>query len=121
MRERKGFLNFLGVDSLLDHLTAFIEAKIEIYKIEFREEASGALSKLMVGLVLFCLGWFFIMFLSIAAGYYLGTLLENLFLGFLIISGFYLLLFVVIYLLRDTIGLREFFEKKLNRWLNIDK
>lgn len=114
MGEKKGFLNFLKLDSLLDHLTAFIEAKVEYYKIEFREEAAGILSKVIVSLILFCLCWFFIMFLSIALGFYLGIILENVFHGFLIIAGFYLLAFLLLLVLRDKIGLKEFFEEKLS-------
>lgn len=116
MGEKKGFLNFLKLDSLFDHLTAFIEAKVEIYKIEFREEASGVLSKLIVSLLLFCLCWFFVMFLSIAIGFYIGTLLDNTFQGFLIIAGFYFLLFILLLLLRNKIGLKELLENKMSHW-----
>lgn len=116
-RDKKGFFNFLGVDNLLDHLTGFIEAKVEIYKIEFREEAVGGLSKLLVGLLLFSFGWLFILFLSMAGGFYLGKVLGNDFLGFLIISGCYLLLFVVIFFFKDQLGLERFFRKKLAQWI----
>ena len=121
MGEKKGFMSFFKLDSLFDHLTAFIESKVDIYKMELRDEASKALSKLMVGVLLFSLGWFFIMFLSIATGYYFGTLLGSFFLGFLIISGIYLLFFLVVFLLKKQLGLKEFFDKQIEKWLNSDK
>ena len=121
MGERKGLFNFLKLDSLFDHLTAFIESKIEIYKIEVKEELAQTLSKIMVWLLMGSIFFFFFLFLNIAIGYYLGSILNSLFYGFLIISGSYLLIFFVLYLLRDTIGLRQFFEKLLTDWLKIDK
>ena len=114
-------MSFFKLDSLLDHLTAFIESKVDVYKIELREEASKALSKMMAGLLLFSLGWFFIMFLSIAAGYYFSALLGSFFYGFLIISGVYLLFFTLVFLLKKQLGLKEFFDKQIENWLNSDK
>ncbi|MBL6449683.1 phage holin family protein [Fulvivirga sp. 29W222] len=114
-------MSFFKLDSLFEHLAAFIESKIDIYKIELREEASKALSKLMVGLLLFSLGFFFIMFLSMAAGYYFSALLGSFFYGFLIISGIYLLLFTLIFLLKEKLGLKEFFDKQIDSWLNSNK
>lgn len=114
-------MGFFKLDSLLDHFSSFIEAKIDIVKIEVREEAAKALSGLMVGLTLAGLAYFFIMFVSIAAGYYFGTLLNSFSLGFLIIAGFYFLLLLTLYLLRKQLGLRELFDKKLAKWLKTDK
>lgn len=119
--EKKGFFNFLKLDSLFDHLTAFIESKIEVYKIEIKDELVQTLSKIMVWLLLGSIVFFFFLFLNIALGYLLGALLNSLFFGFLIISGSYLLIFLVLYLLRDTIGLRQFFKDMLIDWLKIDK
>ncbi|ELR69933.1 hypothetical protein C900_04456 [Fulvivirga imtechensis AK7] len=121
MSEKKGFFNFLKLDSLFDHLTAFIESKIEIYKIQIREELAQTISKIMVWLLLASVFFFFFLFLNLALGYYLGSILNSLFYGFLIISGSYLLIFFILFLLRDTIGLRQLFEKLLIDWLKIDK
>lgn len=121
MGEKKGLLSFFKVDSLFEHLTSFIESKVEIYKIEIKEEVAQSLSKMMIVLLFFFIGTFFFLFLNIALGYYLGALLESLFLGFLIISGFYLLVFLVLYLLRDQFKLEQFFEKKVIEWLKLDK
>lgn len=121
MGEKKGLLSFFKVDSLFEHLTSFIESKVEIYKIEIKEDVAQSLSKMMVVLLLGFIGTFFFLFFNIALGYYLGELLESLFLGFLIISGFYLLLFLLLYLLRNQLGFRQFFEKKIIEWLKLDK
>lgn len=121
MGEKKGFFNFLKIDSLFDHLTSFIESKIEIYKIELKEELAQSLSRVAVVLLFSFLAFFFILFLNVAIGYYLSAILNSLFYGFLIISGFYLLIFTGLFLLRRQLGLREKFEKMLMDWLKPEK
>lgn len=121
MGEKKGLFNFLKLDSLFDHLTGYIDSKIELVKVEIREEAAGLISRVIVGFLLFFLAWFFVMFLSIAGGFYFGTLLNDTYLGFLVVAGIYFLLFLLLFLLRDHIGIKEFFEKKSGEWIKPKK
>ncbi|MBL3654937.1 phage holin family protein [Fulvivirga sediminis] len=119
MREKKGLLHFLKVDNIIDHLTDFIESKVEVFKMELKEEIAALMSKAIVTVLLGLTASFFLFFLNIAIGYYLGYLLENIFYGFLIVSLFYLIVFIIFFLLRNQLGLRELIEKKLNELLKI--
>ena len=47
-------------------------------------------------MVVALLGFFLLFFLSMSAGFYLARLFDNEAIGFLIVTGFYLLLFAIV-------------------------
>ena len=54
--ESKGLFKFFKIDQLLEKLTAYIEVRIELFKLEAREEIGQAASKAIFWfVVLFCL------------------------------------------------------------------
>ena len=121
MSEKKGLLNYLKLDNIIEHFIGLVESKVEIAKIEIKEELAHGLSKGIVALLLLFFAILFFLFFNIAIALFVGYALNNAGYGFLIISGFYLIIFTILYLLRDTLKLSEFFEKKLAKALNIEK
>lgn len=115
MAERKGILSFLRLDGAIDHLVAMVESKIEIAKIEVREELAEVLAKGIVGIILIAIGGTFFLFLNLALALWIGELMQREFLGFFIVSGFYLVVLIVLLLIKDKIGLKNNIEEKLNK------
>ena len=103
----KGILKFLNVDSLMEGLSGYIEARLDLFKIEAREELSEFLSKAIVWGVLFLLLCFTLLFLSITLSLFLGNMIHNYTLGFLITGGFYLLIFGVVLIFKDRLQLKS--------------
>jgi len=92
-------------------LIDYSEAKIQLYKIGAYEKIAQITATLFSSVItaLFC--FFLLFFLSVSGGFYFGGLFESNALGFLIIFGIYLILFV----------LMIFFKKKLLEKFIIDK
>ena len=114
MAEKKGILSFLKLDGAIDHLIGIVESKIEIAKIEAKEELAELISKAAVFITLVFFAIVFFLFLNLALAIWLGKLLPHEFQGFLIVSAFYLLVFLVLLLIKDKIGFKEKIEDKLN-------
>lgn len=79
------------LNHILQHIKDYIHTRIGLYKLSMYEtlaRTGGASTKVLVLLVF---GLFFMMFLSIAFAILIGEALGNIFLGFLIVAGFYLL------------------------------
>ncbi len=119
MGEKKGLLKYLKLDGVISNFTHLIESKIELAKIETKEEIALVLSKMAVFALLVTLGLFFILFLSLALAHYLGDLLANVSVGFMIVSGIYFLFFMVLYLLRNKIKLHERCLELLRKTLHV--
>lgn len=84
-------------------VTAYVELKAELLKLEIYERAGKGISALSYALILFLLVFFLILFIFVAIGFFLGDWLGSIGIGFSIVAAFYLLLICIVYLLRNKI------------------
>ena len=112
------FYKFFHIDKLIDSVNHYFETKLELFKIEAKEELISFASKFIFWFVLGIIGFIFVLMLSVSFALFLGAVLENTFYGFLIISSFYFLLFLILFLFREQLHLVDKIEKLLNNTLN---
>ena len=104
MSENKRILDIFRIKNIVNALIGFIETKVEIYKLQFKEEIAKALSVLVLMIIFSFLGVLFILFLSHYLSTLLNEVLESDHFGYLIVSGFYLIIGIVIYRMRKKIS-----------------
>jgi len=102
--ENKNFLDIFRVKNIVNALIGFIETKVELYKIQFREEIAKALSTLALVIVFSMVGMLFILFLSHFISRLLNDIFDSDYLGFMIVTGFYFVSGIVVYFLRRRIA-----------------
>jgi uncharacterized membrane protein YqjE len=102
--ENKKFLDIFRIKNIVNALIGFIETKVELYKIQFKEEIAKALSILVLVIIFSMVGMLFILFLSHFISRLLNDLFDSQYLGFLIVTGFYLVSGIVVYLFRVRIA-----------------
>lgn len=78
--------------NLKEDISAYINLKLELLKLNTYEKSGKIISLLSYGLILFFLVVFVILFVFLSLGFFLGDLLDNAAIGFGIISLLYLLL-----------------------------
>lgn len=105
--ESNGFLKYFKIDKVLDSLTGYLDTRIQLLKVEIKEETSEFLARFLVSFALIVLIFCGVLFLSIAAALYIGSLLGSPFFGFLIVGSIYLILCILLYLLKDKLKLDE--------------
>ena len=101
----------LKLDGLIGNITGYVETRIELLKLELKEDLAKALARAIVFVVLAFVFTLFILLISIAVAYKIGES-TGIFGGFAIVAGFYLLLTLVLLFFRDAIG--EKLEKQLS-------
>ena len=111
MGDKKGLLSFLNFDSIIENLSGYVEKRIALFKIEMKEDLAVAAAKLVVVLVLALSLFMIILFLSIASAVLLNRILDSESLGFFLVAGFYLIIFLVFFFLKDEAR----FEEKLKK------
>lgn len=87
---------------ITDVLKRYINTNIELTKLELIERGSVMGSVLVSGFFLAMISLIFVMLLSIGLSYLIGEMLGSTFQGFAIVSGFYLLLGVVLLMVRKS-------------------
>ncbi len=87
---------------LIHHIKEYADVKLELFKLEAIERNAKIASVVLVAVVLGLAGVLFVLMLSIAAAFWLGTVLGAWHWGFLAVSGFYLLLGIAFYIFRNA-------------------
>jgi len=109
-------LKFLKMDSLIENITGYVETRIELLKMDMKEELSKGLAKALVYVVIVALATLFIMLISMAGAYKIAESVGTSG-GFAIVAGIYLLLGLLVYALRNSITetLENRFQEKMNK------
>lgn len=93
----------------------YLEARLKLLKIGAYEKIAKVTAVLFSSIIITLLGFFLLFFLSISAGFYLGMLLNSNALGFLIIFGIYLILFIIIFVFRKKLLEKFIVDKVIKR------
>lgn len=117
MKLGKGLVKMLGLHELFEALKNYLEARLDLLKTELKEEALNIVVKLIVVVVLLFFFFLFIIFGSIALGSFLNHVLGSIFYGYLIVTGFYFLLLLLVILFRSTRIFTRFLEGLKNKIL----
>ena len=99
---KDSILKFLKLDSLIENLTGYVETRIELTKMEIREDLAKALSNFLLYILLGVVLTLFIMLISIAAAHWIANSTGAVG-GFAIVAGFYLLLGLMVFAFRGAI------------------
>lgn len=91
------------IKSIVNTLISFIETKLEIYKIQLKEEAAKFFTLVVLIIIFGLIGLLFVLFLSLFIAEIINTLLAHSFYGYLVVTGFYVVLGIITYYLRGKI------------------
>lgn len=94
---------FEKADELSQHLRDYVQTRLDLLKLEVAEKSSAVIGKLialMIVMVFFVLCW---TFLNVALAFFLSDLTGSGLYGFLIVSGFNLLIGWIIWIGRDRL------------------
>jgi len=91
------------INNIKNDIQEYIEVKFDLFRLRTAESLSRILSSAVNIVILGFLSVFILLFLSIAAGYFLASLLQSNELGFLCVSGFYVLVMALFIIFRKMI------------------
>lgn len=104
MKMPKAIAKYIDV---VNHPGYYIRVEVERIKASAQEKLTEVISKLIILAAIGLVALFVLVFLSITAGLLLNDALDSSFLGFLIVTGFYILVLIVLFLVKNNV------EKKL--------
>ena len=106
----ESILKFLRLDSLVQHVTGYVEARIELMKVEIREDLAKTIARAIILVTLILVGCLMLLFLSVGLAHYIGAYLQSSYLGYWVVAGIYGVFFLIVILFRNSIY--EYFEKQ---------
>lgn len=100
------------ISELRQLITEYFDARLKLIKLETFEKIAKVTAVLFSSLVVALLAFFLLFFLSMSLGFYLGKIFDSLALGFLSVTGLYLVLFVLVLLMKKDL-LEEFLIERI--------
>jgi uncharacterized membrane protein YqjE len=107
---RDSIARFFKVDSLISNLTGYVETRIELLKVEAKEELSKGLSNVIVFLLLAFVFALVVVFISVSVAFLIGVWVGVIG-GFAIVAAIYLLAGIILVVKREP--LTKTLEKKI--------
>ncbi len=92
--------NYFGELKVL--VTDYLEARLKLLKLEIYEKSAKISATLFSSLVIAILAFLMLFFLCLSLGFYLGTLFNSYGAGFLVVTGLYLLLLILLVVFRKS-------------------
>lgn len=92
-----------NIETLYQKAKEYTETSIELMRLNAIDKTADVVSSLFARLALVMLVAMFTLFINIALSLFIGKLLNEMYLGFLIVSGFYLTLAVVVFYFNDKL------------------
>ena len=107
-------LKFLKLEGLIDNLTGYVEARLQLMKHEIREEVAEAIAHAIVYFVLGLFAFIFVLMGSAAVALFVSQYVGYGW-GFTIVAGFYLVLGLIVFASRHSLG--ETIEERVKKTL----
>ena len=111
----ESILKFLRLDNIIQHMTGYVETRIELMKADVREDLVLAISRSMVMVALFFMGFLFLIFFSIGLAQFLNRFFEKSYAGYCLVAGIYGATFLILLVFRKRIY--QYFKHKLTQML----
>lgn len=92
-----------NISSIVEDTERFLEAKIELWKLRITDKVAGIISAIISRFIFILIGVIVVVALNIATALLIGKWVGEMYLGFLIIAGAYLLLGLILFLARKKL------------------
>lgn len=93
---KQKIIEWLHLDDLAATGRKYIDAKVELVKLEIHQLLTKVVALLVVGFIIMFLSFLALAFLSISVGNLLNDVFNSNYLGYLVMTGFFLLVIAVI-------------------------
>ena len=107
-----------SIESLLEKTGDFLETKVELLKLQAVDKVTGIGSSLATAIILIIVISVMLFTLNIGIAIWIGELLGEVYYGFFIVSGFYLLVALFMYLFRYQWLKKPFHDRLIKKMLN---
>jgi Putative Actinobacterial Holin-X, holin superfamily III len=86
-----------------DHASDYFEARWNLGVLDMSEKTAGAISSLASALIIGTIGTITLLFASLGVAWLIGQELNSPAAGFFIVAGFYALVGIILYLVKDKL------------------
>ena len=107
-----------SLKTLFEKTGDYLETRIELLKLQAVNRTSDVTSSIASRFTIAIIAILFVFTLNTAIAMWIGELLGKMYYGFFLVSGFYMLAAVLLYIFRDKWLKKPIHDKLVNKMLN---
>ena len=96
-----------SVADLTEKVRDYVRLRIDLFKLDLAEKLSTLITTLLISVIFFIVFLFFTLFLSLAFIFWFKEYVGDAWAGSLIVAGFYIIVGLATYMLRDKLFLNR--------------
>jgi uncharacterized membrane protein YqjE len=104
---------FLRLDNLVDNLSGYLETRLELFKVEVREDVARVLAQALMITAILLLSILFLLFFSVGLAHFLNGFFEQPYAGYWIVAGIYGVPCIVFIIFRKNLSYK--FEQYMTK------
>lgn len=106
------------IETLIDHVEDYVKTTLELYKLRAIKKTSAIISSIITAIFFFLVVILLLVILSIGVSIYLGEILGRMHYGFMIVAGFYAIVFIILLIIRKPVLKGNFTNMMINSFFN---
>jgi hypothetical protein len=103
----------LNISEIIQTIKQLFEVRLQLIKDEVQEQFSRLMTKIVVLVLIGVSALMILLFASIALGFYLSEVTQSTPLGFLYVALVYLVLFIILFIIKNSSGLQVSVQRVL--------
>lgn len=107
-----------AIGSFIDSAGAYLETRVELLKLQAVSKSSGIVSSIVSTIIVAIFIIFGLSILNIGLSIWIGTLIGEVWLGFMIVGGFYVLLAILFVAFKNKLVKRPVTDLLIKKILN---
>jgi uncharacterized membrane protein YqjE len=107
----------LNISEIIQTIKQLIDVRVQLVKDEISEQFASVLSRIFLLLLMATFSVMVLLFASFSLAFYLSELMYSTYKGFLYVALLYLLVFVLLYFLKDAKSIVDSFQKFLKHFI----
>jgi hypothetical protein len=96
-----------SIAEMTEQVKTYVQLRIDLFKLSLTEKLATLTTTLLISIIFFIVFLFFTLFLSLAFIFWFREYAGAAWVGSLIVAGFYILIGIVVFLLRDKLFLNR--------------
>ncbi|PSL02898.1 phage holin family protein [Cecembia rubra] len=107
----------LNISEIIQTIKQLIEVRMQLIKDEVNEKISTIMARIFLLLLMMTVSVMVLLFVSFSLAFYLSEKMYSTYKGFLYVGLLYLLIFILIYFLKDSKGILGSFQNFLKNFV----
>ena len=106
-----------NISEILNTIKDLINVRFEMIQEAIQQRISIFIIRLIMLVAMGIVTLFVLLFASLSLAFYLSEVSQSIYMGFIYVTGIYIVIFLILYIIRNSLKLRSSLQGSVNRFI----